>query len=81
MRRNWSSLRGTRGRAFLDGMAAPDDAPRQAPAAVATPSAPVCDRSGDVGTFHVWAEGAVVGDFCKCGKRRRFTPFPPKGAA
>jgi hypothetical protein len=39
------------------------------------PAAPrVCDPSGDAGTTHVWPPGAQVGDWCRCGKRRRFTP-------
>lgn len=80
MRRNWTSLRGTMGRAFLDGMERADFDP-PAPVAVAPPepkAAPVCDRSGDAGTRHYWHEGATVGDWCLCGKRKRLTPFPPE---
>jgi hypothetical protein len=32
---------------------------------------PVCDRSGDIGSHHVWRDGATVGDRCLCGKRKR----------
>jgi hypothetical protein len=39
------------------------------------PAPPRCDRSADAGSTHVWREGAQVGDWCLCGKRRRFTPF------
>jgi hypothetical protein len=75
-------MRGTRGRHFLDAMAAPDEAPVQPPqVAVSTPAMPACDASADAGTKHYWPDGAVVGDWCLCGKRKRFTPFPPKVGA
>jgi hypothetical protein len=45
------------------------------PPTAAAPAPPRCDRSGDVGSTHYFREGAVVGDWCLCGKRRRFTPF------
>jgi len=31
----------------------------------------VCDRSADAGSRHVWKDGAAVGDWCLCGKRKR----------
>jgi hypothetical protein len=32
----------------------------------------VCDRSGDIGSHHVWADGSTVGEFCVCSKRKKF---------
>jgi hypothetical protein len=81
MRRNWSSLRGPMGRAFIEGMTREDFDPTPAPARVDAPAAPTCDGSGDAGSRHVWADGSVVGDWCLCGKRKRLTPFPEDGAA
>lgn len=57
-------------------MNAPEEPRQPEPVARAVQSAPVCDRSGDAGSRHVWAEGATVGDWCLCGKRKRFPPFP-----
>lgn len=37
-------------------------------------AAPVCDRSADVGSTHYWPDGAAVGDWCLCGKRKKFLP-------
>jgi hypothetical protein len=55
---------------------APDTAPLvPTPPTAAAPAPPRCDRSGDVGSTHYFREGAQVGDWCLCGKRRRFTPF------
>lgn len=52
----------------------PEDAiPTPAPPPVAPP-APRCDRSADAGSTHLWPPDAQVGDYCLCGKRRRFTP-------
>jgi hypothetical protein len=31
----------------------------------------VCDASADIGSRHVWRDGATVGEFCLCGKRKR----------
>jgi hypothetical protein len=48
------------------------------PTSPAAPSTPaprlvrdVCDRSGDIGSHHVWRDGATIGDRCLCGKRTR----------
>ena len=81
MRRNWSSLRGARGRAFTEAMHTPEEPRKPAPVVAAAVAERVCDRSGDAGSIHYWPEGATVGDWCLCGKRKRFTPFPPRGAA
>lgn len=32
----------------------------------------VCDVSADVGSVHVWRDGATLGEFCLCGKRKKF---------
>jgi len=48
--------------------------PRPAPRSPEVP--PRCDRSADIGTTHYWPAGAAVGDWCLCGKRRRFAPWP-----
>lgn len=70
------------GRAFVEGMERTDfDPPAPVQPVAAAPKAPVCDRSGDAGTKHYWPEGATVGDWCLCGKRKRFTPFPTKETA
>lgn len=37
----------------------------------AAPRPPVCDRSGDIGSKHIWREGAQHGDLCLCGKRSK----------
>lgn len=67
MRRNFSSIRGAGfGRAFQEAaVATPDE--RQ-PFAASAPAAPKCDRSGDLGSRHIWRDGAVEGDRCLCGK-------------
>lgn len=49
--------------------------PEPVAVAVVADAAPSCDRSADAGTKHYWPDGASIGDFCLCGKRRRFTPF------
>ena len=38
---------------------------------------PVCDRSADVGTTHYWREGAQPGEFCLCGKRKKYAIDQP----
>jgi hypothetical protein len=71
MKRNWTSIRAGMSRAFQEGMARPDD-PKAQPVSVPEPPAPACDRSGDIGSKHIWLEGAQVGDWCLCGKRKKF---------
>jgi hypothetical protein len=73
MRRNWTSLKGSMGRAFTEGMERTDfDPPKPAPAAPAAQKPPKCDRSGDIGSVHIFRDGAKHGDFCLCGKRTKY---------
>lgn len=70
MKRNWTSLWGTLGEAFMAGMAAPDETPQPKPAPpVEQP--PQCDKSCDVGSHHIYRDGAKHGDWCLCGKRMK----------
>ena len=38
---------------------------------------PICDRSADVGTRHYWRDGAQPGEFCLCGKRKKYDLTKP----
>jgi hypothetical protein len=58
-------------RAFLEAMHKPDVG-GQPTVELPEPVTPTCDRSGDAGSKHVWPDGSVVGDWCLCGKRKRF---------
>ena len=61
-----------------------DDDPSQVPAGTGDTWSPplrrpvrVCDRSADVGTTHYWRDGATPGDFCLCGKRKKYDVTKP----
>jgi hypothetical protein len=72
VKRNYSSVRGAGfGRAFRK---AAEDLASAQPVRLnfSKPEPgpePVCGRSADVGSVHIWPEGAEVGTWCKCGKR------------